>query len=119
MPRPSSVVISAPFTVLTGVRQERTARPLTMAVQEPHWPSPQPNFGPFQREIVAEHIQQRRRRIDVHRVRLPVDFQRENAHLETPKDRVEADLLVGPASERKSPDNRGFSARCAIGSGWG
>jgi hypothetical protein len=47
VPSPSSVTIVAPLTVLTGVRQLRTARPLTMAVQEPHWPSPHPNFGPF------------------------------------------------------------------------
>ena len=39
--------MSAPFIVLTGVRHVRTARPLTMAVQEPHCPRPQPNFGPF------------------------------------------------------------------------
>ena len=39
--------LPTPFTVLTGVRQLRTARPFTIAVQEPHWPSPQPNFGPF------------------------------------------------------------------------
>src|SRR5712691_6919671 len=39
--------MSAPFTELIGVRQLRIARPLTMAVHEPHWPSPHPNFGPL------------------------------------------------------------------------
>src|SRR4030095_4832213 len=46
-PSPSNVVISAPATVLTGVTQERTARPRTMTVQKPHCPRPQPNFGPL------------------------------------------------------------------------
>src|SRR5258706_4022211 len=47
VPSRSSVVMSAQLIVLIGVRHVRTARPLTMAVQEPHWPRPQPNFGPF------------------------------------------------------------------------
>src|SRR5438477_7940710 len=45
-PIPSSVVISAPDTLDTGVTQDRTACPLMMTVQLPHWPRPQPNFGP-------------------------------------------------------------------------
>src|SRR5258705_12871968 len=47
VPRPSRVVMSAPLIVLMGVRHVRTARPLTMAVQDPNRPRPQPNFGPF------------------------------------------------------------------------
>ena len=43
----NSVVISAPSTDFTGVMQERIACPLTITVQAPHCPSPQPNFGPF------------------------------------------------------------------------
>jgi len=31
----------------TGVVQERTACPRAITVQQPHWPRPQPNFGPF------------------------------------------------------------------------
>ena len=46
VPRPSSVVISDPATLDTGVMQERTGRPLMSTVQHPHCPSPQPNFGP-------------------------------------------------------------------------
>jgi len=40
---PSSVVTS-PFTLDAGVTHERVATPLTMTVQAPHCPSPQPNF---------------------------------------------------------------------------
>src|SRR5215510_1772871 len=39
--------MSALLIVLIGVRQVRTARPFTIAVHAPHWPSPQPNFGPL------------------------------------------------------------------------
>src|SRR5581483_1606126 len=46
VPRPSSVVTSAAPIVLTGVTHDRTARPLTMTAHAPHWPRPQPNFGP-------------------------------------------------------------------------
>ena len=61
----------------TGVTQERIACPSTMTVQAPHWPRPQPNFGPAQRQIVAEHVEQRRRRIDVHGVLPAVHLQRD------------------------------------------
>src|SRR5207237_6420762 len=44
---PSRVVISAPATVPIGVTHERTARPRTMTVHAPHWPRPQPSFGPL------------------------------------------------------------------------
>src|SRR6185295_903061 len=43
--RPSSVVIS-PLTLDVGVTHDRTATPLMMTVQAPHWPSPQPKCGP-------------------------------------------------------------------------
>src|SRR5207253_10648953 len=42
---PSRVVTSL-FTLETGVMHDRVATPLTITVQEPHWPSPQPNRGP-------------------------------------------------------------------------
>ena len=35
-----------PGSARTGVTQVRTARPRTMAVHDPHWPRPHPNFGP-------------------------------------------------------------------------
>src|SRR5262245_18959650 len=46
VPSSSSVVISTPVRVPTGVTQERIARPRASTVQEPHWPRPQPNLGP-------------------------------------------------------------------------
>src|SRR5262245_59681015 len=46
VPSPSSVVISTPVRVPTGVTQDRIARPRASTVQAPHWPSPQPNLGP-------------------------------------------------------------------------
>src|SRR5262245_21493858 len=46
VPSPSSVVISTPVIVPTGVTQDRIARPWASTVQAPHWPSPQPNLGP-------------------------------------------------------------------------
>ena len=36
----------APATVDTGRMQDRTASPLMITVQAPHWPSPQPKRGP-------------------------------------------------------------------------
>ena len=39
--------MSPPATVFTGVMHDRIAWPLTMTVQAPHCPRPQPNFGPF------------------------------------------------------------------------
>src|SRR3954468_1153030 len=42
---PSSVVISL-LTEEVGVTQDRTAAPLMITVQAPHWPRPHPNFGP-------------------------------------------------------------------------
>src|SRR5438876_3750868 len=46
-PNPSSVVMSEPCTLNTGVTHERIAWPLTITVHAPHWPRPQPNFDPF------------------------------------------------------------------------
>src|SRR2546426_1149052 len=47
VPSPSSVVM-APFAAAdTGTEQERTDLPAISTVQAPHWPRPQPNFGPF------------------------------------------------------------------------
>src|SRR2546427_7484216 len=47
VPSPSSVVM-APFAAAdTGTEQERTDLPSISTVQAPHWPRPQPNFGPF------------------------------------------------------------------------
>src|SRR5437867_6189098 len=45
-PNPSIVVIAYPSACFTDVMQERVALPSTSTVQAPHWPSPQPNFGP-------------------------------------------------------------------------
>src|SRR5512146_3155474 len=45
-PIPSSVTTSLPTAALTGMMQVRTAAPLTSATHAPHWPRPQPNFGP-------------------------------------------------------------------------
>src|SRR5258706_6045037 len=44
---PSSVTIDASPTAATGMTHERTGLPLISTVQAPHWPSPQPNLGPF------------------------------------------------------------------------
>ena len=40
------VVTLAPATALTGVIQDRVARPSTCTVQAPHMPIPQPNLVP-------------------------------------------------------------------------
>ena len=49
VPRPSSVTIlaSCATSALTGVWQERTARPSTCTVQAPHMPLPHPSLGPL------------------------------------------------------------------------
>src|ERR1700722_11466426 len=44
--KPSSVVTDLPATAPPGVTQERTSTPSPSTEQEPHWASPQPNFGP-------------------------------------------------------------------------
>ena len=44
---PSIVVICAPATALTGVMQERMARPSRCTVHAPHMPIPHPNFVPL------------------------------------------------------------------------
>src|SRR5437879_5865513 len=41
------VVIGPPAAADTGRMQERTAAPLKCTVHAPHWPMPQPNFGPL------------------------------------------------------------------------
>src|SRR5450759_1999185 len=43
---PSSVVISAPATVETGLMHDRTASPLIRTMHAPHCPRPQPKRGP-------------------------------------------------------------------------
>jgi hypothetical protein len=40
------VVTVWPAALLIGVMQDRTALPSISTVQAPHWPRPQPNFGP-------------------------------------------------------------------------
>src|SRR5579863_7039093 len=42
---PSSVVTS-PLTEEVGMMHDRTAAPLMITVQAPHWPRPHPNLGP-------------------------------------------------------------------------
>ena len=65
VPRPSTVVTCAARRGEIGIRQENAASPSTITVQAPHWPRPQPNLAPFRREVVAQHVEQRRRRIGV------------------------------------------------------
>ena len=43
--------------------QEVTGLPSMTTVQEPHWPSPHPNFAAFSRKIVAQDVEQRGLRI--------------------------------------------------------
>src|SRR5512135_1120351 len=45
--RPSSVVTDFPLTAETGVIHERISTPFSNTEQEPHWPRPQPNLGPW------------------------------------------------------------------------
>ena len=68
-------MISLPTAVLTGVTQVRIAAPLTIAVQAPHCPSPQPNFGPRSSDLVAQYIEKRRGRIDIDGMALAVDLE--------------------------------------------
>ena len=48
---------------------DRIAAPFMITVHAPHWPSPQPKLRTLQAEIVAQDVEQRRRRIDIQRVR--------------------------------------------------
>src|SRR6266566_4511071 len=47
LPKPSSVLIFRFCALLTAVLHDRTARPSSITVQQPHRERPQPNFGPF------------------------------------------------------------------------
>jgi len=46
---------------------------LTMTVQAPHWPSPQPIRSP-QLQIIGQHIEQRGRRVNVQVCVCPLTF---------------------------------------------
>ena len=74
VPSPSSVVISAPATVFTGVTHDRIAWPLAMTVQAPHCAETAAELRSAQREVVAEHVEQGRRRIDVDVLDRPLTF---------------------------------------------
>src|SRR6267142_2404804 len=56
VPNPSSVVIAAFAATDTGTEQERADLPSSSTVQAPHWASPQPNFGPFTRNVKSAMI---------------------------------------------------------------
>ena len=74
--------MSAPATEFTGVTQERIACPFTITVHRTARAQPQPNFWPSQLQIVAQDIQQRSRRVHVHRVcATAIDFQIDCAHV--------------------------------------
>ena len=59
---------------------ERTASPLMITVHAPHWPEPAAEARALQIEIVAQHVQERRRGIDVHGARRAVDAKGEFRH---------------------------------------
>ena len=60
MPRPSTVVIAAPSTAASGVRQARRGSPSTRTVQAPQPPCWQPAFVLVIAELLAQRLQQRR-----------------------------------------------------------
>src|SRR5882724_12659592 len=47
LPKPSTVAMSLSATDHSGVSHDVTARPLTMTLQAPHSPAPQPKCGPL------------------------------------------------------------------------
>ena len=74
VPRPSTVMISAPSSLATLVVHDRTALPLTMTVQAPHWPfRSQRLLGARQAIRVPQKIEQARLRVGHHLSCDPVD----------------------------------------------
>ena len=51
-------MIRWPAASAAGVMHEVTARRPISTVQAPHAPSPQPNFGPGDAQVIAEHLEQ-------------------------------------------------------------
>ena len=77
--RPSSVVISL-FTLEHGVTHERVADAVDDHRAGAALAEPAAEPRALQAEIVAQDVEQRRRRIDVHGVRRAVHLQRDAAH---------------------------------------
>ena len=71
MPSPSSVV-TAPLTSATGSTQERTACAVDVHGAGAALAEPAAEARALQREVVAQHVEQRGVGIDVDRARLPL-----------------------------------------------
>ena len=82
---PSRVVISAPSTDRLWRMHERTASPLMMHRAGAALPESAAEARAAQAEIVAQHVEERRRRFDVHGVAAPVDSQRDRTHRVSPR----------------------------------
>ena len=59
VPRPSTVMTSAPSSLATLLRQDRTALPSTITVQAPHWPFlSQDCLAPVRWSSVPQEVEQ-------------------------------------------------------------
>ena len=59
---------------------DRMALPSRITVHAPHWPSPQPNRGPFRLQVVAQDVQQRRGSVGINHPHPAIYLQRDLRH---------------------------------------
>ena len=95
-----------PSACTASIRQERTGSPSSRTVQAPHTPCSQPACVPLRPRVLAQAVEQRAARLDVHLDRPAVDLQL-NAHagLRLPG-RVLRGSRVAPGWRRRACDRR-------------
>ena len=63
------VVMAWPSPCTASIRQERTGSPSSRMVQAPHTPCSQPAWVPVEADVLAQAVEQRAARLDLHRDR--------------------------------------------------